>query len=279
MCGCAGFCRADRSGAGLRSGARYIEDIAADGRQVYIDGRMVEDVTTHPAFSGAVGSVARLFDIAREPRNGSLMTYSSPATGVPVNRIWQLPRSREDLVARREAIQKWSDTTFGFMGRTPDHVAGFYAGFMMAPEVFARDRPEFAEHLARFYEFLRDHDLYVTYTIVPPQIDRSKPAHQQDEPDLYAGIVEERSDGIVIRGAQMLGTGTALSDFVHLSTIHPMPMPNLNSGAITNGTNQANNDAAQAWRSIPTSRGRPKPSATTNRPRPAHPMAATAISK
>ena len=37
-----------------------------------------------------------------------------------------------------------------------------------------------------------------------PQIDRTKPAHQQEPPDLYAGIVEERDDGVIIRGAQML---------------------------------------------------------------------------
>lgn len=73
-----------------------------------------------------------------------------------------------------------------------------------------------------FYEFLRDNDAYITYTIVPPQIDRSKPAQQQNPPDSYAGVVEEREDGIVIRGAQMLGTGTVYSDFVQLSTITPM---------------------------------------------------------
>ena len=44
-------------------------------------------------------------------------------------------------------------------------------------------------------------------SIVPPHIDRSKPAHQQEDPHLYAGVVEERGDGIVVSGAQMLGTG------------------------------------------------------------------------
>lgn len=39
--------------AGLRPGARYIADIANDGRQVYIDGDLVKDVTRRPAFAGA----------------------------------------------------------------------------------------------------------------------------------------------------------------------------------------------------------------------------------
>jgi 4-hydroxyphenylacetate 3-monooxygenase len=222
VCGCVRFCRAEKHGAGLRSGAQYIDDIRDDGRRVFIDGELAGDVTTHPAFAGAARSVANLFDIARAPDNRDLMTYTSPATGHPVNRIWQLPRSREDLAARRGAIERWSEATLGFMGRSPDHVAGFYVGFVAALEVFARGRQKFADNVLRFYEFLRDYDLYATYTIVPPQIDRSKPAHQQEEPDLYAGVVAERDDGIVIRGAQMLGTGTALSDYVHLSTIHAL---------------------------------------------------------
>jgi 4-hydroxyphenylacetate 3-monooxygenase len=222
MCGCSAFCRSSKHGSGLRSGAQYIGDLSGGGRRVFIDGAEVEDVTKHNAFRAAARSVASLFDISSTPENRDLMTFPSPHTGEPVNRIWQMPRSKEDLAARRIAITRWSDATLGLMGRSPDHVAGFYVGFNAAPEVFARGGDRYADNVTRFYQFLRDYDLYATYTIVPPQIDRSKPAHQQDPPDLYAGVVEERDDGIVVRGGQMLGTGAALADFVHLSTIHPM---------------------------------------------------------
>jgi 4-hydroxyphenylacetate 3-monooxygenase len=57
---------------------------------------------------------------------------------------------------------------------------------------------------------------------VPPQIDRSKPAHKQSDPTLYAGVVKERDDGIVITGAQQLATGGAISDYIQLSCIHPL---------------------------------------------------------
>ena len=151
------------------------------------------------------------------------MTYTSPTTGEPVNRIWQLPTSVDELRQRRGAIQRWAEESFGFMGRTPDHVAGFFAGYAAAPEVLARDGNEkFADNAVKIYEFLRDNDVYIAYTIVPPQIDRSKPAHQQNPPDLYAGIVEERDDGVIIKGAQMLGTGAVFADYIHLSSIHPL---------------------------------------------------------
>jgi 4-hydroxyphenylacetate 3-monooxygenase len=62
----------------------------------------------------------------------------------------------------------------------------------------------------------------MSYAIVPPQIDRSKPAHKQSDPALYAGVVKERDDGIVISGAQQLATGGVYSDYLYLSCIHPL---------------------------------------------------------
>jgi 4-hydroxyphenylacetate 3-monooxygenase len=52
----------------MRSGADYLASLR-DGRQVFVDGERVEDVTTHPAFREAARSVARLYDIAAAPEN------------------------------------------------------------------------------------------------------------------------------------------------------------------------------------------------------------------
>lgn len=204
-----------------RSGAAYVEGLR-DARTVFIDGERVDDVTTHPAFANSVRSIARLYDIADDPANRDLMTFASPTTGDRVNRAFMIPRSREDLALRRGAIRRWAESTFGLMGRSPDHVASFLAAFASAPDVFARGGQQFADNIVRFHEYARDNDLYVTYTIVPPQIDRSKPAHEQADPHLYAGVREERDDGIIVKGAQMLGTGSALSDWILLSCIHPL---------------------------------------------------------
>ena len=207
----ANFLNDNRFSGGLRTGEQYIEGIKNDGRRVFIDGEEVADVTSHPAFRGAVRSIADLYDIACDPANRDLMTFASPTTGEAVNRIWQMPRSEADLHARRAAIARWSEATFGLMGRSPDHVAGFFVGWAMAPEVLARNgADERAENLLRFFEFLRDRDVFITYTIVPPQIDRSKPMHQQDPADLYAGVVDERDDGVVIRGDSKIGKRNCL---------------------------------------------------------------------
>jgi len=204
-----------------RTGAQYIAAIR-DSRTVFVNGERVADVTEHPAFRAAVRSIADLYDLAVSPEHRDTMTFPSPATGEPVNKCFLIPKAPEDLAARRAAHRLWADATFGFMGRSPDHVPGFITGFAMRPDLFARQGPRFGEHVVRYHAWLRDQDLYAAYVIIPPHIDRSRPAHQQEDPHLYAGVVEERSDGIVVSGAQMLGTGGAIADEIFMSCIVPL---------------------------------------------------------
>lgn len=204
-----------------RTGAEYIASIR-DGRTVYINGERVADVTEHPALRGAVSSIAHLYDLSASPEHRETMTFPSPVTGEPVNKCFLMPRTREDLAARRRAHRLWADATFGLMGRAPDHVPGFITGFALRPDLFARDGQRFADNVLGYHAWLRDNDLYAAYVIIPPHIDRSRPAHQQEDPQLYAGVVEERSDGIVVSGAQMLGTGGAIANEMFMSCIVPL---------------------------------------------------------
>jgi len=205
----------------MRIGADYLRSLK-DGRRVFVDGECVADVTAHPAFRQAARSIANLYDIAAAPELRERMTFTSPKTAKPVQRAWQIPHSHADLRARRLFSETWAEATFGLMGRAPDHVAGFFAGYAAKPGFFAASGQHFADNLVAFYEFMRDHHIYCSYAIVPPQIDRSKPAHKQSDPTLYAGVVKERDDGIVISGAQQLATGGAISDYIHLSCIQPL---------------------------------------------------------
>ena len=202
----------------IRTGQDYIKALQ-DNRSVYIDGEKVKDVTTHPAFKGIVQTIAGLYDLAADVNQN--MTYTTEDQTV-ANKIYMIPRSREELRDRREAISKWSEATCGFVGRSPDHVASFLAGFASHAHVFERGGERYRDHVLNFYKQARDQDLYVTYVIIPPQIDRSKASHEQEEKFLPVGVLEERADGIVVRGSQMLGTGSAISDYLFVSCITPL---------------------------------------------------------
>jgi 4-hydroxyphenylacetate 3-monooxygenase len=205
----------------MRTGSDYLKSLS-DGRQVFVDGQRVADVVQHPAYREAARSVARLYDIVAAPENRDLMTFPSPRTGAPVQRGFQIPKTHADLRARRLFSEKWAEATFGLMGRSPDHVAGFFAGYAAVPSLFASAGQQFADNVVAFYEKMRDEHLYAAYAIVPPQIDRSKPAHKQSDPTLHAGVVKERDDGIVIAGCQQVATGGAIADWLQLSCIQPL---------------------------------------------------------
>src|SRR5262245_57706616 len=150
------------SAAKMRTGAEYLRSLD-DGRQVFVDGEKVGKVVDHPAFREAARSIANLFDIAAAPELRERMTFASPKTGAPVWRAWQIPRTHADLKARRLFAETWAEATFGLMGRTPDHVAGFFTGFAAVPRVFAAAGKEFADNVVRFYEQARDTHAYITY--------------------------------------------------------------------------------------------------------------------
>src|SRR6516162_9354049 len=130
----------------MRTGAEYLRSLK-DGRRVFVDGERVKDVITHSAFSGAARSIATLYDIAAAPDLRERMTFVSPKTGAPVQRAWQIPRTHADLKARRLFSETWAEATFGLMGRAPDHVAGFFAGFAAVPRVFAAGGQQFADNV------------------------------------------------------------------------------------------------------------------------------------
>ncbi|WP_134700756.1 4-hydroxyphenylacetate 3-hydroxylase family protein [Ammoniphilus sp. YIM 78166] len=202
----------------MRTGSEYLNALN-DNRCVYINGERVQGVVNHPAFKGIAQTIAGLYDIAADPRND--MQYVTE-DGTTANKIYMIPRSSEDLRERRLAFAKWSEATCGFVGRSPDHVACFLSGFASWPEVFERGGVRYRDNIINFYKYIRDNDLYITYVIVPPQIDRSKTSHEQEEKFLPVGVLEEREDGIIVRGSQMLGTTSAVSDYLFVSCLPPL---------------------------------------------------------
>jgi 4-hydroxyphenylacetate 3-monooxygenase len=204
----------------LRTGDSFLAGLRRGGRTVFVDGERVSDPSGHPAFKAGAQTLARLFDYAAAPDNRDRMTFTSPDTGGPVWRCFQIPHTHEDLRGKRIAAEAWAELTFGLMGRTPDHVSNFFAGYAAKPQFFARGGAGYADNVVSFYKYIRDNHQYVTYALVPPQIDRSRPAHQQSDPTLYAGVVKETGSGIIIKGGQQLATGAVFADWVQISCIH-----------------------------------------------------------
>lgn len=204
----------------IKNAAEHIASLK-DSRTVYLDGKVIQDVTTDPAFRNSVKSAASLYDFQADPENAELMTFESPKTGRRVNRAWQMPRNYAELVKRREALVAWAEQHGGFMGRSPDHLASAVTGQLMGLELFQAYDEKRAKAYWDYYEYARDNDLFLTYVIINPQVDRGKAASELTE-DPMMKIVDEDSEGVTVRGAKMLGTSSIMANEVFVAHLQPL---------------------------------------------------------
>jgi 4-hydroxyphenylacetate 3-monooxygenase len=76
------------------NGAEFLESLN-DGREVYIYGEQVENVTTHPAFRNAAASVAQLYDALHDPKTKDVLTAETDTgSGGYTHKFFKVARSR-----------------------------------------------------------------------------------------------------------------------------------------------------------------------------------------
>jgi len=67
----------------------------------------------------------------------------------------------------------------------------------------------FGQSGRKWYRAYAEQALYLNHVLVNPPIDRNKEVHEVE--DVFVHVVDERDDGMVVRGAKMLATGSALT--------------------------------------------------------------------
>jgi len=194
----------DAGGGGARRGEEVLRRLRERPPSIWYRGEPVRDVTEHPAFRGGVATLAALYDLQWERPEVTL--YDSPSSGKKVARSFMMPRTHAELQSISAAMQVWEDYTHGMMGRVPDYLNRALTGYAAGAPFLAEADPRFGANAVRYYEYLRENDLCLTHTLIPPQANRAVSAAKQADPFLAARIKEETDAGIVIRGCRMLAT-------------------------------------------------------------------------
>jgi 4-hydroxybutyryl-CoA dehydratase/vinylacetyl-CoA-Delta-isomerase len=176
---------------GLKRPEDYVASLN-DGRVTYWDGENIPDITKHARFRVPIAITAKDYEYD-DPTLGELRRFKCE-DGSYAHRIYQIPRSEEDLAKRVELL---AHTSIG------SAVSGVYMALMSVKDQVAQVNPQYAENIERMYRYCRDNDLRAAEVITDPKGDRKRRAHEQDDPDLYVRIVEKRPDGIVVRGAKL----------------------------------------------------------------------------
>ena len=196
-----------------RTGAEYLTGLREQEREIWMDGRRVEDVTEFPGLANGAQSIAQLYDMQHDETAARPMTYSSPATGDPVGLSFIIPKTKDDLARRREMMSQWAHASYGMMGRTPDFLNVTIMSMAAAGDFFGENRPEFKQNVVNYYEHVRENDLCMTHTLVNLQRNRAPSATSMDySTDVALHVVRETDAGLVIRGPRVLATLGPLSD-------------------------------------------------------------------
>jgi len=190
-----------------RTGAAYIAGLRERPPEIHMQGERVKDVTSHPGLRHGVRTLAMLYDMQHDPALRDEMTYASPTTGDRVGLSFITPLSREDLDRRRLMMRHWARATCGMMGRTPDFLNTSVMAMAAAGDYFAQNRPAFKQNIQRYYEYIREHDLVLTHTLVNLQRARSPSGGGlTDTTDIALSVVQETDAGIVVNGVRALAT-------------------------------------------------------------------------
>ncbi|WP_313957681.1 4-hydroxyphenylacetate 3-hydroxylase N-terminal domain-containing protein, partial [Staphylococcus epidermidis] len=75
----------------LRTGEEYKQSLN-DGREVYIDGERVHNITEHPAFKPIIDVKARMYDMNHEEKYKDICTVTLP-DGDVICRGYQMPKT------------------------------------------------------------------------------------------------------------------------------------------------------------------------------------------
>lgn len=185
------------------TGEEYLESLR-DGRKVYINGELIKDVPSHPAYRNAARSVARLYDALHQEENReTLLTVDR--RGILTHRFFTPSYSAEELAKAGEAIALWQRLGYGWMGRTPEYKAAFMATLGADPDYYA----PFQDNALRLYEETARKVLFLNHVIVDPPIDRHRPHHEVR--DVYIHVTKETDAGIYVSGAKQVATASALT--------------------------------------------------------------------
>lgn len=154
------------------TGAEFLDSIR-DGREIYVHGERVKDVTSHPAFRNSSRMVARWYDRLNAEK-ASLGRPTDTGSDGWTHPFFKGPKTAEDLIAGRDAIAATQKVANGWMGRSPDYKAAFL-GTLGANAGFYG---EYAQNARNWYARTQQRLDYWNHAIVNPPIDRHLPIEE-----------------------------------------------------------------------------------------------------
>lgn len=186
---------------GLRTAEQYKESLR-DGRTVYFRGERVHDVTTHPVIGIAVEHACIDYRMADDARYRGLAVVQDG--GAEYSRYFHLPRTGDDLRKRSELIAASTREGATLVVLIKEiGTDAILALHIVGERLAASGKPEYRERIQQYYRYCRDNDLAIAVAQTDVKGDRSLGPTAQAHPDYYVHVVDQRPDGVIVRGAKI----------------------------------------------------------------------------
>ena len=194
----------------MMTAEQYEESLRELNLVVHMFGKRVENVVDNPIIRPSMKAVAKTYELAHLPEHEDIMTATSHVTGKKINRFTHIHQSVQDLVKKSKMGRLLGRET----GCCFQRCVGMDALNALSIVTFNVDESYGTDYYRRFLkylEYVQEKDLTCDGAMTDPKGDRSLPPHKQPDPDQYVHVVEERKDGMVVRGAKAHQTGAVNS--------------------------------------------------------------------
>jgi 4-hydroxybutyryl-CoA dehydratase/vinylacetyl-CoA-Delta-isomerase len=194
----------------LMTSEQYEDSLRDLNLTVYLFGEQINNPVDHPMIRPSMRAVAKTYELALKPEYEDIMTAKSHITGKKINRFTHIHQSVEDLVKKSKMGRMLGRET----GCCFQRCVGMDALNALSIVTFDIDEKNGTDYYQRFMKYLKhiqEKDWTCDGAMTDSKGDRSLPPHQQVDPDLFVHVVEEKQDGIVVRGAKAHQTGAVNS--------------------------------------------------------------------
>lgn len=200
----------------LKTREDYLAALRALRPNIYKFGELIEDVTTHPATKRTVESHALNYDAANDPELEDLYTTTSIFSGEKILRWNSMMQNSDDLIGNMRMKRQNYRRTGSCTGAV---CVGWNAMNVMWAVCSEMDQEHGTDYQTRLKTWILSAEkrgITVAGALTDAKGNRSLKPSDQPDPDTNLRIVEDRDDGIVIRGAKLMICGTAAAQEIFL---------------------------------------------------------------
>ncbi len=194
----------------LMNAREYEESLRKLDLKVYQFGKRITNVVDDPIIRPSMNAVAATYEFAHKPEYEDILTAKSHLTGKKINRFTHIHQSTDDLVRKSKMGRLMGSLTACCFQRCVGMDA-MNALSISTHAIDSRHRTDYYQRFLKYLSYVQENDLVCDGAMTDPKGDRSLPPHKQIDPDMFMHVVEERADGIVVRGSKAHQTGAVNS--------------------------------------------------------------------